>query len=373
VVLIVSKPVSPPFDDSGKVLPSVLVRFAKGIDFTVFTARGTTLALRNCKEVPLFKRSQSFRLPLLDKIKVLYYLLTQRPPPVAHFFFTPTRLTVCSIVLFKKRWRDVKVVHTITSIPDEIGVLKSTRADSVVVLSEYARTILSDVVPSSVRLEVIRPAVEVASPITLDEKRRIKVSFGLNPERPVVIYAGDLEFTMAPFVISDAIEMVLDRVQATFVFACREKTKKAQKVRKALEARLSPYLKRGIVRFFGGEPRFKELLACSHIQLFPVETTYAKSDIPLTLLEGLGMGVPAIVGLGTALEEIVELGGALGVPPLNTQALCETILRLLGDSALHSDLVAQGIRVVKEYYSPLKMAQAYEALYKELLGNGVAR
>jgi len=372
VVLIVSKPVSPPFDDSGKVLPHTLVRYAKGVNFSVFTARGTTLALRNCKEIALFKRSTSFRLPISEKTRLVYHLLIQKPPPLTHFFFTPTRFTARFINLFKKRWRHVKIVHTITSIPDDIEVLKRTRPDCLVFLSDYARTILGEVVPPSVRLEVIRPAVEIGKPMTIEEKRRIKASFGLNPEKPVVIYAGDIEFTMAPFVISDAMELILEKTQATFVFACREKTRKSLKVRNALEARLAPYLKRGTVRFFGKEPRFKELLACSHVQLFPVETTYAKSDIPLTLLEGLAMGVPAVVGLGTAMEEIVGLGGALGVPPLDPKALYEATVRLLVDNALHNDLCVQGRRVVDEYYSPLKMAQAYEALYRELLGGADA-
>ncbi len=370
-VLFVSKPLAPPWDDSGKVLPYLIAREARDLSIAVMTPRGQPLNLPNVRSEELYRRPWSFTVPMRDKVGVIFRLLARSLPPVVHFFFSPNGPTTMAARLVRRRHPGVKVVQTVMSLPIGADALdQGIFGDVVVTWSRAAALRVSEVVRRrSVPAKVVHvpPGIDERRPMAAAEKRATRSSFGLPPDRPVVLYAGDLEFSTAAFVTAAAVPQVLQRVPAVFVFACRPKTAAARAASRDLEAMLAEPAAHGHVRFMGNVKAFADLLRCVDCQVLPAETTYAKTDLPMVLLEGLAAGVPAIVGTGTPMDELVEAGAALGVPSGSPEALAASLAGVLSGPGRAEAMAAAGQAFVNLRHSARAMADAHAAIYRELL------
>jgi len=68
------------------------------------------------------------------------------------------------------------------------------------------------------------------------------------------------------------------------------------------------------------------------------------------------------------MDELVEVGAALGVPPGRADALASVLNEILSRPGAAAFLGAGGRGVALRRHSPGAMAAAHEAIYRELLG-----
>lgn len=370
-VLFVSKPLAPPWDDSGKVLPYLIAREIRDVSLAVMTPRGQPLNLPGIHSEELYRRPWSFTVPMRDKVSVIFRLLARSLPPVVHFFFSPNGPTSFAARMVKARHPHVKVVQTIMSLPIGADAMdQGIFGDVVITWSRAAAQRVSEVVRRyglPARVVHVPPGIDERRPMSPTEKRATRASFGLPPDRPVVLYAGDLEFSTAAYATAAAVPLVLDRVPAVFVFACRPKTAAAQSVSRELEARLADLTALGHVRFMGSVGAFSDLLRCVDCQVLPAETTYAKTDLPMVLLEGLSAGVPAIVGTGTPMDELVDAGAVMGVPPGSPEALASALIGVLSGPGRAEAMAAGGRDYILLRHTARRMAEAHATIYRDLL------
>lgn len=371
-ILFVTKPLVPPWIDSGKLLPWLLVRNLPDFHISVMVPKGARIELPNVDNEQIYTDSSSFSLPGGDKLRLFARLLGRPMPPLAHFFFSPNGPTSTAARFIRRRRPDVKMVQTIMSLPMRPGILEDGLfADRIVVWSSYAEALVSQAVVSrgiDARVIHVPPGVEPIEPVSPDVRKFIRTGFGLPPDAKIVLYAGDLEFSSGARTTAQAIRILKDRMRLVFVFACRPKTPASRRALSELESGLSSEVAAGRVRFMGQVPNFRDLLSCVDCQVLPVETTYAKTDIPMVVLEGMSAGVPAIVGTGTPMDELVTAGVAGGAEPGNAEALAEAIVAVLGPDGDTARLAADGRRYVIERHSAAGMARAHAAIYTELSG-----
>jgi glycosyltransferase involved in cell wall biosynthesis len=370
-VLFVSKPLAPPWDDSGKALPCLLARELRDVSLAVMTPRGQALAVPGVRSEEIYRQAWSFTVPVRDRMAILFRLMARSLPPVVHFFFPPNGPTSLAARMVRHRHPGVKVVQTLMSQPIGADAMdQGIFGDVVVAWSRAAAERASDVVRRRrIQAKVVHvpPGIEDRRPMTPAERRATRASFGLPPDRPVILYAGDLEFSTAAFVTAAAVPRVLESLPAVFVFACRPKTAAAGTVSREIESQLAGPVSGGSVRFMGTVKAFPDLLRCVDCQVLPAETTHAKTDIPMVLLEGLSAGVPAIVGTGTPMDELVHAGAALGIPSGSPDALASALVGLLSGNGRAEALAAAGRDLVLRRHSARAMADAHAAIYKELL------
>ena len=90
--------------------------------------------------------------------------------------------------------------------------------------------------------------------------------------------------------------------------------------------------------------------------------------LPLSLLEAMAAGVPAVVTDVGGMPEIVRDGETgLIVPARNPEAMAKQILHLLDDSSLAATLAAAGQKEVRQRFSLDAMLEQYASLYQEVL------
>lgn len=372
-ILFVSKPVAPPWNDSGKLLPYLIAKHLVGYRIAVLTPRDRPLDLPYVHNEPVYSASSSFAVPMFEKLRLLKFLMLREPPPLAHFFFTPNPPTVSAARMFRRRHPRTRVVQTIMSLPHQVSTLQQgIFADVVIAWSRLAEQVANDAIRDrGLKSRVVRigPGIEPLSPMTREERATTRARLGLPNDRPVVLFAGDLEFSDAAAVTFDAAENLHARSQTCFVCACRDKTPAGRRTREALNQIAAPLIADGSVVVLGEVPDFHDLLRCVDCQILPAETTYAKTDLPLVVLEGLSAGVPAIVGTGTAMDELVQAGAAMGVPPHSPEALASLLNGLLQGRGC-SALGATGRNWVLKNHTAAVMAEAHRKVYDELARYG---
>lgn len=369
-VLLVSKPLGPPWNDSGKVLPFLLAKNLKEVRLAVLTAKGQSLGLPGVIEEQIYSESKSFSVALTEKARLFFWLARANLPPVLHFFFSPNLSTALAARLLRRLRSGIVTVQTLMSLPDDTRRLGlSLFADVVVVWSAYALEVAKEAAARKGfrgKIVHINPGISPLSPASAEERAAIRKELGLPVEKPVILYAGDLEFTSAAQTVAGAAKLVLQEMQAVFIFACRAKTKHTGRYVEALRAGLKDYVSRGEIRFFQ-KTDFHALLRCVDVQVFPAESTFAKTDIPLVLLEGLSAGVPAVVATNTPMQELVLQGAATGVPPMDPQALAHRLITLFSRPGQAEALGRAGRAVVMARYTAEAMAKAHATLYRQLL------
>ena len=110
--LLISKPIAPPWHDSGKNLVRDLVRHCPEVAHRVLTTRGFSLDLDHVTEEPLYGKPGAFAPGLLQNARVLARLLRPDRQQVYHFFFAPNPRTssVARLALTFKRRATVQTI-----------------------------------------------------------------------------------------------------------------------------------------------------------------------------------------------------------------------------------------------------------------------
>ena len=116
----------------------------------------------------------------------------------------------------------------------------------------------------------------------------------------------------------------------------------------------------------GEVDRAQKIAFLQSLDVLSVPATY---DEPkgIFLLEAMANGVPVVQPRRGAFTEIVEkTGGGLLVAPDDAEALADGLLEVWRDPARAATLGAAGAAGVAEHYDVSRMAEAAEAIYREL-------
>ena len=100
------------------------------------------------------------------------------------------------------------------------------------------------------------------------------------------------------------------------MFACRLKRPASAEIERRIRSDLAPLEQAGRARFFNQVDRIHDLNAASDLVVLPAESTYAKMDLPLVLIEALAIGRPIVVADRPPLTELpVDRAGCVNQTP----------------------------------------------------------
>jgi phosphatidylinositol alpha-1,6-mannosyltransferase len=365
-VLLVSKPIVPPWHDSSKNLVRALATHMQRHTPIVLSQPGARLDIPRARVEPIYAADAAgFSPALRDNARVLLRLLRGRRDECWHFFFAPNPRT-STVARAAARMRRVRTIQTVCSAPHpRVNVRAVTFADRIVVLSEHTRSRFIASGVAADRLRLIRPAVPVLVPLPAERVSGARRRLGLPVGRPLIVYAGDLEFGRGADLALDSLADLPRTLDACLVMACRAKTDGARERASQLQARAQSLGLADRVLWFGETPFIHDLLAVADLVTLPTDTLYAKMDVPLVLLEAMALGRAVLVGAGTPAEELAVAGGA-AVADTRRDAVSAQTAALLEDGARRASLGAAARALVARDYDAVRMTEAYESLYDEL-------
>ncbi|HVR19624.1 MAG TPA: glycosyltransferase family 4 protein [Polyangiaceae bacterium] len=363
-ILLVSKPVEPPWNDSSKNLVRDLVLGMRRHDALAFGRQGGDRELGRARLEPVHPAGSAHFAPALaDQLRVLRRLAFGRRVDLWHFFFAPNPKT-STVARTAALVRRAKTVQTVCSVPrDDVDPKRVLFADRVVVLSHFTAERFARAGIGPERVIRIPPAAPPLVPLDPERRRKTRVTIGVDPEAPLVLYPGDLEFGNGARLTLEAHARLPKETH--LVMACRAKTARAREVDAELRALAGRLGTSNRVTFLGETSKILDVVGAADVVSLPSDVAYAKMDYPLVLLEAMALARPVLVATGTPAAELADGGAALAVAP-DTDAVADALSTLVSDVAHREALGARAREAALAEYDRSRMARAYEALYDSL-------
>jgi glycosyltransferase involved in cell wall biosynthesis len=357
-VLLITKPLIPPWNDSGKIVPRELVRSASGRHelHVLVTSESESDWPESVCAHKAYAGAGSYRPGLSQQLRLMYFAWSLRKRvDIFHFFFQPHR-PASRAARTLTGLSGVRSVHTVLSAPKETeNASRLLFADRTVTLSgSTARLFAQSGQPAPL---VIPPAL--ADMDRVGEARARNAGDAARVEGSFLLYPGDYEFSGGHEFLLDVWS---DEPQLPIlVMTGRDKTPRAQSARNRLEGLVASRGLSGRVRLLGTVADLAGLVAASAGVVFPAESLYGKTDLPLVILEAWREGKPVVVSDLAPLAEAVAGGGH--VLPLDAESWRHTLASLPEEGA---GLAAAGYRHLCDRYSAAHAMAEYEKLYDEL-------
>lgn len=363
-VLLISKPIEPPWNDGSKTLARDLACAMERHVPIVLATRGSSFEPpRGRVERILGSRAQAHALPPLDALRVLARVARGGRGAVVHFFFQPNpRTSAAARAVLRMRPRPS--VHTVSSAPRaDLDPRRALFADRTVVLSRATESRMRDAGARG----VVRVAPAVAPiPVPSDaDRRRARARFALPADAPVICFPGDLERGEGAVAAIDALAALGG--DAVLAIAWRAKSARTREAERSLRERAAARGVGGRVRWIGETAEVHSLLGASDVVALTSRDLGAKVDLPIVLIEAMWQARCVVVAKGSPAEELAEEGGALAVEPA-PDALAAVLRRLIDDAGERARSGAAARAAAEAHHDPIAMARRYEAIYDELLG-----
>ena len=357
-VLLVTKPLSPPWNDSGKVVPRDLALAPSGRhEIHVLVARGDSCpwppAVRTHAVYPSARAGRpAGRLGMMAAVWRM-----RRGFDALHFFFQPHPAAANAARLLTAAC-GVPALHTALSAPrPDHAPGRVLFAPVTIALSRSTAERLAR--PGRPAPRVIPPGLAELDPIAPARAAAARARAGM--DGPFVLYPGDYDFSGGYDLLLSAWAEAPDL--PALLLAGRDKTNAAAGARAALEERARELGIGSRVRFAGTVEDMPALVAASSGVLFPARSLYAKSDVPIVLLEAWRSSRPVWV---SDLPPLAELVAGLTDPlPHEPAAWAAAARRIAAEGAA---LGAAGRARLAERYAAPKMRAEYDALYDEVEG-----
>lgn len=259
----------------------------------------------------------------------------------------------------------VATVHEKNYYPDRFRRRAAYRlvgrfAGQMIAVSENLKRFLTAqiAIPAS-RIKVIPNGVSIHEKPSQEKVSALRTNLGLDEYRQVVGTVGRLHPKKGQRYLIEGAVHILRRFPRTVFLIVGDGA-----LREELEAHAH---KLGIAShtiFLGHREDVYQILAICDVFVLPS----LSEGMPLALLEAMGAAVPSVASRFDGVNEVVEDGKTgLLIPPGDSHALAENIIRLLEDRALAKQIGESAREVVANRFSLERMVRDYRELYAALL------
>lgn len=367
-VLMISKPMVPPFDDSAKNIVMSQLRHSSAHRYRVLGTAASPAPVEGVSVDPIYSAAGAFSPGLAQNLRVMWHGLRSRGADVYHYFFAPNRLSSTAGRMQRLLAR-VKSVQTVCSQPVSFdGIDRYLFTDRVIVLSQDTEAKMTAAGVDASRVRYIPPGIDPIEPPTPEQRRAVRQSAGVPETAPLVLFPGDYEFSEAADTVARAVPL-LAKLSPTvkIVFACRIKREASKAIRDRIQKAIREQGLDDRVIFMERVENMPVFAGCADVVIMPAESLYAKMDVPLVLLEAMSQRVPLVIADAPPLDGLLAHGCAKGVPPRDPDALAAAVGAILDDTAESARLGEAGYAAVREVFSATTMARAVEEVYQEVL------
>ena len=303
----------------------------------------------------------------LDKsaIKTLKEIFKREKPDIVH-----THASMSARIA--ARFAGAKVVYTRHSVfpPSKRiskglgkcinGAINNYFADSIIAVADAAKENLTDTGIKESKIKVVLNGVEGLSPVSADETRIIKERFDLyEPFRAVSIIARLEDIKGHEYFIDAADRLLRKGYKLKFYIAG------TGSYEKQLKEKVRSLNRQEQIIFTGFIPDVQKLMAVTDIQ---VNASYGTEATSLALLEGMSLGIPAVVSDFGGNPGVIKDGvNGFVVPKQNAKAIADKIEELLNDESLYREISENSKKIFKKTFTASAMTKQTEEVYYDLI------
>ncbi len=241
------------------------------------------------------------------------------------------------------------------------GAINNYLADGIIAVAEAAKENLTDTGITENKIRVILNGVDGLSAKSEEEKKANRDRFGVKEGEKVVSIVARLEDIKGHEYYIEAAKMLLDKgINARFFIAGTGSYEETLK-KKAQELGVSDK-----VIFTGFISDVDALMSITDIQ---ANASYGTEATSLALLEGMSLGIPAVVSDFGGNPGVIKDGvNGFVVQKQNSKALADGLYKLLNDAAVYEKTSKGAVEIFNKTFTAQAMTRNTEKYYTEVLG-----
>ncbi len=243
------------------------------------------------------------------------------------------------------------------------GLINNYYSDSIIAVAEAAKDNLTETGISEKKIKVILNGVDGLKAVSDDEKSLIRRRFGVNDGEKVVSIVARLEDIKGHDYFIEAAKMLKDEgVNAKFFIAG------TGSYEEHLKEKVKDLGLNSTVIFTGFITDVDKLMSITDIQ---ANASYGTEATSLALLEGMSIGVPAVVSDFGGNPGVIKDGeNGFVVAKQNSAALKNGLQKLLEDKDLYQKMSQRSKEIFNATFTSRIMTKNTEDIYTETLGKG---
>lgn len=241
------------------------------------------------------------------------------------------------------------------------GIINNYYADGIIAVAQAAKQNLLDTGVDENKIEVILNGVEPLKNISSEDKAITRKRFNVEDDEKVIAIVARLNPVKGHEYFIKAAKLVLDKgIKAKFLIAG---TGDIADSLKELSRELN--VDNNVI-FTGFIDDVCSLMNICDIQ---INASYGTEATSLSLLEGMSLGIPAVVSDFGGNPGVISDGvNGYIVPQKNAEAISEAIIKLLSSQEKMDELKDGALKIFNEKFKAEIMSRNIESYYKKISG-----
>jgi glycosyltransferase involved in cell wall biosynthesis len=369
-ILLVTRPIAPPWDEASKNFAYFLSRNIFSVEINLMTKGINPDLPENVRQHPIYSASEIAGFNLSQKLRSLFFQLRSKGKfDLSHYFFTPTKLNSFLIKHFLSS-KKTKTIQTVATLREDLwsdeDMKKLLFADLIITYSEYAKRKLESLGFQNVRR--VYPGIDLEEYRKKPKNEKLLVQKNLAISDFVINFTGEYTRLGAMDLVIDSFIEISQKISvARLSLAVRVKNEKdARKKEKVIEKLKHHNLLEKVSFFDDGRYRMSEVYNLCDISLFPVNDMRGKFDIPLAVVEAMATEKPVIISDLPILSELGNDKNSVIIEKGNLKQLTEAIFDLYENPEKRASIGQNARAFVEEKFDIKKVAEEYKKIYQSL-------
>jgi glycosyltransferase involved in cell wall biosynthesis len=369
-ILLVTRPLSPPWDEASKNFAFDLVKNISNQDITILTSDFNGELNQNITQAQIHAHSKN-DFKFSEKVKsLLFQILKRKKFDIIHYMFTPAKLNNFAIKTFIKN-KQVKTIQTIATLREDLyspaEIKKLIFGDVIITYSKYAQQKLQKIGIKNVYQ--IYPGINLEKFFVEDKDEDLMEKWKIKPTDFLIAFNGEYTRLGATDLIVDTfLELWKNPANhhLKYLNACRIKNKKDEMKKNEITEKFRKAGHLDKVIFTGTFGDVNKIYNLADVIIFPINDMNGKFDVPLAMIEPYACQKPVIVSDLPILKEFSSSKINVIIPRNDKKALMKAILDLKNDKNNRKILGERAYNFAKETFNIQDVAHSYEEIYKSL-------
>lgn len=364
-ILLVTRPISPPWDEASKNFAYFLAKESKDSEFHVLTPGNIFMLEPHIRQEPIYTATH---LDWIQRTKLLKLLTLSRKFDVLHFMLTPNTLNSLAFrtaTMLSK----AKTIQTVATLREDLfsdnEIKRSLFADKIITYSDYAKNKLEKMGFSNV--DRIYPGIDLEKYSPAPKNQETLSRFRLSASDFIIMYPGEYVRLGATDHIVEFLPELFSKIPtAKFVFGCRIKNEADRKKKEEITEK---FKEKGILHkivftdTFADMPRLYNI---SDVVVFPVMDMKGKFDVPLAVIEAFACEKPVIISDIPVLQEFANDQNSIIIKTGDKGSLLSSIEKLHADENLRRELGKKARQYAEKDFDITQVVSQYEKTYNQL-------
>jgi glycosyltransferase involved in cell wall biosynthesis len=367
-VLLVTRPIAPPWDEASKNFAYFLAKNVTGLEIGLLTDKTLPDLSENVRQYPIYT---SNKLGFFQKIKLLKIrkLLRDNDFDILHYMLTPNKINAFAFKNFLGH-KKTKTIQTVATLREDLFKDEDFKnilfADLIITYSDYAKNKLASLGFDNVQRIYPGIDLEVYKPVFRDVA--LMREKNINAGDFVINFTGEYSRLGAiDSVIESFIKIAGVIPEAKLALAVRIKNSKdARKKEEVLKKIKDHGLSDKVCFFDNGTYKMSSVYNLCDISLFPAADMKGKFDVPLAIIEAMACQKPVIISDLPILLEFAKNDNSVIIKSGVEDALVKAILDLYHDKAKREEIGMSARRFAENNFDIKTIAGIYSDIYNNL-------